>query len=239
MCGRFSLSSTPQRLRERFALAAGTDDLAPRYNIAPSQPVPVIPNRTRRVLRPARWGLIPNWAKEAAIGNRMINARAETLAARPAFRAALERRRCLIPADGFYEWKRAGRGMRVPFHIRRRDAEPFVFAGLWDLWHPPEGEPIASCTIITTDANDLVAPLHDRMPVILAPEAYDLWLKPAPLHADTLLPWLVPCPPEWLEAYPVSSLVNSPANEDPACITPVDPAEAGPAPGCGETPELF
>jgi putative SOS response-associated peptidase YedK len=221
MCGRFTLTSTPQRLRQRFALAAAPDELAPRYNIAPSQPVLVIPNRTRRLLRPARWGLVPHWATDPSAGHRMINARAETLATRPAFRTALERRRCLIPADGFYEWKREGARRRAPFYIRSRDGEPLAFAGLWDVWRPAEGEPIASCTIVTTEANDLMAELHDRMPVILAPQAYDAWLHPAPQHADTLLPWLVACPPQWLEAYPVSTLVNSPANEDPACIAPV------------------
>jgi putative SOS response-associated peptidase YedK len=229
MCGRFTLRSTPERLRQRFGLATAPDDLVPRYNIAPSQPVLVIPNRTRRLLRPARWGLIPNWAADASVGHRMINARAETLTNRNAFRDAFERRRCLVPADGFYEWKRAGRG-RAPFYIHRPDDEPFAFAGLWDVWRPPEGDPIASCTIITTAPNDLVAPLHDRMPVILAPEAYDAWLTPTPLAPDVLLPWLVPCPPEWLEAYPVSSLVSSPANEDAACITPLKPPVSGDPP---------
>jgi len=219
MCGRFTLKTTPQRLRERFALAAAPDDVAPRYNIAPTQPVLVIPNRTRRLLRPARWGLVPHWAADLSAGARMINARAETVATRPAFRTALERRRCLIPADGFYEWKREGR-QRTPFYIRSRDDEPLAFAGLWDVWRPADGEPIASCTIVTTEANEVVGELHDRMPVILPPEAYDAWLQPTPQHADVLMPWLAPCPPEWLEAYPVSSLVNSPANEDPACIAP-------------------
>jgi putative SOS response-associated peptidase YedK len=219
MCGRFSLSSTPQRLRERFGLSAAPDDIVPRYNIAPTQPVLVIPNRTRRLLRPARWGLIPPWAKDATAGNRMINARAETLAARAPFRAALERRRCLIPADGFYEWQRDGR-RRTPFFVHGRDGEPLALAGLWEVWRPPDGEPVASCTIITTEPNERMAELHDRMPVVLAPESYGAWLQPAPQHADALLPLLAPCPDDWLEAYPVSDLVNSPANEDPACIAP-------------------
>lgn len=221
MCGRFTLTSSGQRLRDRFGLSAAPDAPAPRYNIAPTQPVLVIPNRTQRLLRPARWGLVPHWAKDLSAGNRMINARAETLAARPAFRDALERRRCLIPADGFYEWKRDGARQRAPFYIHGRDGEPLAFAGLWDLWRPPQGDAVASCTIITTAPNALLAELHDRMPVILAPQAYDAWLNPKPSHADALLRWLVPCPPEWLAAYPVSSLVNSPANDDPACITPL------------------
>jgi len=224
MCGRFTLITKPHRLRERFGLDAAADDLAPRYNIAPSQPVLVIPNRTQRRLRPARWGLIPHWARDAASAHRMINARAETLASRAAFRAALERRRCLIPADGFYEWQRAARGRRAPFYVRRRDAEPFAFAGLWDVWRPAVGEPIASCTIITTESNELLSAIHDRMPVILAPEAYATWLAPTPQHPDALRPLLVPCPAEWLEAYRVSTLVNSPANDDAACIAPLAPS---------------
>jgi putative SOS response-associated peptidase YedK len=219
MCGRFSLSSTPQRLRERFGLSAAPDDIPPRYNIAPTQPVLVIPNRTRRLLRPARWGLIPHWAGGAAAGNRMINARAETLAARAPFRAALERRRCIIPADGFYEWKRDGR-QRTPYFVRERDGAALGLAGLWEVWRPPDGEPIASCTIITTAPNELLATIHDRMPAILPPDAYDAWLAPSPRHADLLLPLLSPYPTELLEAYPVSDLVNSPSNDDPACITP-------------------
>jgi len=218
MCGRFTLTAKPHRLREHFGLSAVPDDLVPRYNIAPSQPVLVIPNRTQRVLRPARWGLIPHWATAASAGNRMINARADTLATRPVFRTALERRRCLIPADGFYEWKGAGTRQRAPFYVRRRDGEPFALAALWDVWRPRDAEPVASCTIITTDPNDLVAELHDRMPVILAPDAYDAWLDPSPLHPDALLPVLVPCPSEWLEAYPVSSAVNSADRDEPACI---------------------
>jgi putative SOS response-associated peptidase YedK len=217
MCGRFTLTGRPHRLRERFGLAAAPE-LTPRYNIAPSQPVLVIPNRTQRVLRPARWGLVPHWASDLSGGHKMINARAETLASRAPFRAALERRRCLIPADGFYEWKHDGKQRRAPFYVRRRDGEPFAFAGLWDVWRPRDGEPVASCTIITTAANEVVGELHDRMPVILAREAYDTWLAPAPLHADLLQPWLVPCPAEWLEAYPVSTRVNSPDQDDAECI---------------------
>jgi len=221
MCGRFTLTSSPQRLRARFSLSAAPDAVAPRYNIAPSQPVLVIPNRPERVLRPARWGLIPHWATDASIGHRMINARAETLASRAAFRAALERRRCLIPADGFYEWQREGRARRAPFYVRGRDGEPFAMAGLWDVWRRPDGEAVASCAIITTAANEAVAEIHDRMPVILAPEAYDPWLTRAPLHLDALVSWLIACPDEWLEAYRVSNLVNVPAHDEPACIAPL------------------
>jgi putative SOS response-associated peptidase YedK len=221
MCGRFTLTSKPHRLRDRFRLSMAPEEVVPRYNIAPTQPVLVIPNRTQRLLRPARWGLIPHWAKDASIGNRMINARAETLAGRPAFRDALERKRCLIPADGFYEWRRDGK-RRQPFYFHGADGEPFAFAGLWDVWHPPEGAPVASCTIVTTEPNELVAGIHDRMPVILAPELYDAWLDPRPQPADVLMPLLVPCPADWLDTYPVSAVVNSADNDDPACIAPLD-----------------
>lgn len=221
MCGRFTLTAVPHRLQVRFGLAAAPEGVAPRYNIAPSQTVLVIPNRTPRLARPARWGLIPHWAKDAAIGHRMINARGETVASRAAFRDALERRRCLIPADGFYEWKREGTRRRTPFYLRAHDGQPFALAGLWDVWRPPAGAAVASCTIITTQANDVVAAIHDRMPVILPPAAFDAWLAPAPQPVAVLQAWLAPCPPAWLEAAAVSDLVNSPDNDDPACIVPV------------------
>lgn len=221
MCGRFTLTAAPQRLQVRFGLAAAPDPVAPRYNIAPSQTVLVIPNRTPRLARPARWGLIPHWAKDAAIGRRMINARGETLAARAAFRDALERRRCLIPVDGFYEWKRGGTRRRTPFYLRAHDGEPFGLAGLWDVWRPGAGEAVASCTIITTQANGVAAAIHDRMPVILPPEAFDAWLAPVTQPVALLRKWLAPCPTAWLDAAAVSDLVNSPDNDDPACIAPV------------------
>ena len=220
MCGRFTLTASAERLRARFGLAAPPDALAPRFNIAPSQPVLVIPNRARRVLRPARWGLVPHWASDARIGHRQINARAETLAVRPAFRDALARQRCLIPADGFYEWQR-GATARRPFYIRPRDGAPLAFAGLWDLWHPPGGAPLASCPIVTTAANETLRPIHDRMPVILPPSAWDTWLDPNPRAAVELQPLLVPCPEDWLALHEVSTLVNSPKHEDPACIAPL------------------
>jgi putative SOS response-associated peptidase YedK len=224
MCGRFTLTSTPERLRQWFALAAAPEALVPRYNIAPSQEVLVIPNRTERRLRPARWGLVPRWAKDPAIGHRLINARAETLAQRPAFRAALERRRCVVPADGFYEWRRRGR-TRQPFHLRRRDGAPLALAGLWDVWQAPDGGRLASCAIVTVPANPMVAAIHDRMPAILSPAGVDAWLDPDAATWATLRPWLAPCPDDWLEAYPVSIWVNTPAHDDPACLAPV---ESGP-----------
>ena len=220
MCGRFTLTSPPQRLRERFALAAAPETLAPRYNIAPSQEVLVIPNRTERLLRPARWGLVPHWAKDASIGHRLINARAETLAQRPAFRAALERQRCVVPADGFYEWRRRGRA-RQPFHLRGRDGATLALAGLWDVWQAPDGGRLASCTIVTVPANEVVAAIHDRMPAILSPAGVDAWLDPAVANAAALMPWLAPCPDDGLDAYPVSTWVNTPDHDDPTCVAPL------------------
>ncbi|MGD9763180.1 MAG: SOS response-associated peptidase [Candidatus Binatia bacterium] len=220
MCGRFTLTSPPDRLRARFNLSTAPEPYEPRYNIAPSQPVLVIPNRAARLLRPARWGLIPHWATDGRIGQRMINARAETLSERPAFRDALAHRRCLIPADGFYEWRREGRARRTPYYVRARDGEPLAFAGLWDVWRAPTGERVASCAIVTTAANDALAPIHDRWPVLLPVEAYERWLHPGPCAAEGLAPLLRPCDPEWLEAYPVTPLVNSPENEGPQCVEP-------------------
>jgi len=226
MCGRFTLTATPGRLRERFALDETPAAMSPRYNIAPSQDVLAIANRMPRAAHPLRWGLVPSWAKDASVGYRMINARAETLAERPAFRGALARRRCLVPADGFYEWRRQGKAKKQPFHIRARDGAPLGFAGLWELWRGPDGVTLGSCAIITTAANALLAPIHDRMPAILPPAAFNAWLDPSERPAGALTPLLVPCPDEWLEAFPVSTHVNSPTHEDPACLTPLDGSSA-------------
>jgi putative SOS response-associated peptidase YedK len=220
MCGRFALTSSPRRLRDRFRLSVAPEALAPRYNIAPSQDVLVIPNRSRRLLRPARWGLVPWWAKAPSAGQRMINARAETLAQRPAFRELLERQRCVIPADGFFEWRRLDRRVRQPFYVTARDGAPLAIAGLWDVWRRPDGERLASCAIITVPANPVLAPIHDRMPAVLAPDAVDAWLDPAPAPAAALAPLLAPAPEGELIATPVSSRVNSPDNDDPSCIEP-------------------
>jgi len=201
-------------IAEQFALFE-VPPFTPRFNIAPSQPVPVVrlvPGQTepRRELVWLRWGLIPGWAQDAAIGNRMINARAESVAQKPAFRAALRRRRCLLAADGFYEWQRTGR-RKQPHFIRMRDDRPLAFAGLWESWEGPD-QVVESCTILTTDANELMRPIHDRMPVILAPAAYEPWLDPTVQEPQQLAPLLVPYPSEPMTAYPVSTLVNSPTN---------------------------
>ena len=221
MCGRFTLATAPEIVAEFFDLTA-VPDLSPRYNIAPTQPAPAIlvtPEQATRIFRPLRWGLIPGWAKDPAIGNRLINARAETVAEKPAFRSAFRRRRCLVVSDGFYEWKK-GPGRKRPFYIRMRDDKPFAFAGLWEHWESEDGTSIESCTLLTTRPNDLLRPVHDRMPVILDRADHDLWLDPAMDKVDRLAALLSPYPAEEMKAYPVGTRVNSPAQDDPSCIEP-------------------
>jgi len=222
MCGRFTLRSPAAAVAEQFALPE-VPPLAPRFNIAPSQPVAVVrlapgksPPRCELVL--LRWGLIPAWAKDPAIGSRMINARAETAAEKPAYRSAFQRRRCLLPADGFYEWQGGGR-RKQPYFIHLRDDRLFAFAGLWESWQGAEGSRIESCTLLTTGANELVRPIHDRMPVILAPQAYGPWLDPS-AQADTLAPLMAPYPADEMASYPIGGHVNNPANDDPQCVEP-------------------
>jgi putative SOS response-associated peptidase YedK len=219
MCGRFTLSASATDLVQQFELA-GLPAWSPRYNIAPTQEVltvlkvPEAPDRQARLLR---WGLIPPWAEGPAAASRMINARAETVATKPAFRRAFKERRCLLLADGFYEWQRQER-RKQPYYIRLRDSRPFAFAGLWERWAPQDGQPIDSCTIITTVANDRVRPLHLRMPVILPPADCDVWLDPSVQEAERLQPLLRPYPAEEIEAYTVSTRVNNTANDTPGCI---------------------
>jgi putative SOS response-associated peptidase YedK len=221
MCGRFSLGATI-RVAQLFDLP-NWPEVPPRYNIAPSQEVPtVIRNRetAAREFWPMRWGLVPSWANDPSIGNRLINARAETAATKPAFRRPLRERRCLILADGFYEWVREGRH-KQPYCIRLRDGQPFAFAGLWDRWQPAEKKPLDTCTILTTPPNALIQPLHDRMPVMLAASAYDLWLDPAVQDVGRLQTLLAPYPADAMVAYPVSTRVNTPANDSPDLLTPL------------------
>ena len=222
MCGRFTLTLEPGELREAFPGVEIPAEMKPRYNIAPSQPVAVIPNDGKDKLDFFIWGLIPSWAKDPAIGNRMINARAETLAEKPSFRAAYRRRRCLVLADGFYEWrKEPGNKAKTPMYIQMESKEPFAFAGLWEIWHSADGSEVRSCNIITTEPNGLVKQIHNRMPVILPREAYELWLAPEEKDPSELDGLLVPFPAPEMMAYPVSRTVNSPANEGPELIVPV------------------
>ncbi|MBU4225558.1 MAG: SOS response-associated peptidase [Chloroflexi bacterium] len=221
MCGRFALTVDPTDLQEAFPEFTFPGQFAARYNIAPTQPVLVIPNDGAGRADFFVWGLIPSWAKDPSIGARMINARAETLAEKPAFRAAFRYRRCLILADGFYEWQaQVGSKAKIPHYIRLKSGRPFAFAGLWEDWHAPDGSQVKSATIITTQPNDLMTRLHNRMPVILPPDACARWLEPAPRQPADLQGLLTPYPSEEMSAYPVSTLVNSPANDRPECIAP-------------------
>ena len=218
MCGRYSLISDLTALQSRFDFENPVNDHAPRFNIAPTQNVLAVRwEDGHNVAEHMRWGLIPSWAKDMSIGNRAINARAETLAERPMFRAALRRRRCLILADGFYEWTGTGKA-RQPMRILLTTGEPFAFAGLWETWTNPEGEMVNSCTIITTTPNDVMRPIHDRMPVILPQEHEVAWLNPKNNDSAAVREMLVPYPPDTMHAYRVSTLVNSPANDTPDVV---------------------
>jgi putative SOS response-associated peptidase YedK len=220
MCGRFTLTAKPAELQELFTFIQQPIDLAPRYNIAPSQAVAVIPNENERKLEMFKWGLIPSWAKDPKIGYKMINARAETLAEKPAFRTALKRRRCLVVADGFFEWKKDGTA-KQPMYITLKDGRPFAFAGLWEVWKDPKGEWLKTCTIVTTEPNELMADIHNRMPVILKPEAYDQWLTPGDLGTVEALSLLGPYDARQMQAVPVSTAVNSPAMDNPQLVMPL------------------
>jgi len=222
MCGRFTLTIDPATLQETFGEYIFPASFAPRFNIAPTQPVLAIPNDGKHQADFFIWGLIPSWAKDPVIGNRLINARAETLAEKPSFRGGFKYKRCLILADGFYEWKaQPGTKTKVPHFIHKKDRKPFAFAGLWDNWNSPDGSAVKSCTIITTEPNELMAGLHNRMPVILQPADYEQWLDPSPRTPDSLVPYLKPFPAGEMSAYPVSTLVNSPANERPELVVPL------------------
>ena len=221
MCGRFTLTVDPAEAQDTFSNYSFPEKFAPRFNIAPTQPVLAIPNDDKFTADFFVWGLIPMWAKDPQIGNRLINARGETLAEKPAFRGSLKYKRCLILADGFYEWKSAqGKKAKTPFFIHMKDRKPFAFAGLWDSWNSPDGSQIKTCTIITTEPNELMSLLHNRMPVILHPRDYAKWLDPSPQTPDQLMPLLKPFPADKMDAYPVTPLVNKPANDIPELVVP-------------------
>jgi putative SOS response-associated peptidase YedK len=222
MCGRFTASFEFREIKLLFNLQRDIPLFARRYNIAPSQEVPVIvQNDGVNELKPMKWGLVPSWAPDPEIGNRLINARAETLTEKPSFRRLVQQRRCLIPADGFYEWRREG-NHKVPVWIHLKDKKPFAFAGLWDMWRDAEGETIYTFTIITTVPNALLRPLHNRMPVIFDKLLAKQWLDPVFGPSDaTLAAVLAPFPSALMEAHDVSPSVNKPENETPDCISPV------------------
>lgn len=224
MCGRFSLGVSTDGLVDQFDIVEGSLDWAPRYNIAPTQDVAAIVAGERGPrIGTLRWGLVPFWADDPAIGNRLINARAESVADKPAFRDAFLARRCLVLADGFYEWQRAGDGnAKVPVYIRLPDARPFAFAGLWDRWRGPSDERLHTCAIITTAAAPSIRAIHDRMPAILDREEARQWIR-SDTPRETLLSMLRPYPGA-MSAYPVSTIVNSPDNDSPDCVVPVGEA---------------
>lgn len=226
MCGRFTLTVDPAELREALReYLPGfytSEQTRPRYNIAPTQPVAVVANDGKNRLDYFKWGLVPSWAKDPSIGERMINARAETLTEKPSFRNAFHRRRCLILADGFYEWQQiSGSKGKLPMYIQLKSKKPFALAGLWESWKSPDASNLLTTTIITTQPNQLMESIHNRMPVIIPPTAYSTWLQPGEADIQTLQALLTPYPGEEMVAYQVSRAVNNPANDSPECILPV------------------
>jgi putative SOS response-associated peptidase YedK len=224
MCGRYRLTRKKEILAEHFGIEPD-DAWQPRYNVAPAQDIPVIrqhPSEPKRVGSNMRWGLIPFWSKDPKIGYKMINARCEGISDKPAFREALKKRRCLIPADGFYEWQKSG-GKKRPFCFTMADDSLFAFAGIWERWKDPEGKFIETCSIITTAPNELTKDVHDRMPVILHPEDYDLWLDPGFQNTEELCALLKPYAPEQMKRFEVSSRVNKVEFDDPDCSAPAEP----------------
>ena len=225
MCGRYTQKESLEKLLKRLGLGKVLS-LTPRYNIAPSQLVACVWQAVENGHREAvmlKWGLVPSWAKDPNIGYKMINARAETVAEKPSFRKAFKRQRCLVLADGFYEWKREGKA-KQPYYIHFKDSQPFAFAGLWEHWQDKTKEdstPIESCTIITTGANELMEPIHHRMPVILQEKSIEVWLDAEITEPNILNPLLRPYESDEMEAYPVSTVVNNPRNDGPECVQPV------------------
>ncbi|MDZ4763864.1 MAG: SOS response-associated peptidase [Chloroflexota bacterium] len=219
MCGRFALVVEPDLLQQTFQLAS-LPAVAPRYNIAPTQYLPVITNDAPHDLTVLRWGLIPSWSKDASSASKMINARSETAADKPAFRAAFKRRRCIIPASGFFEWQAREDG-KTPMFIHLKSAPLFGLAGLWEIWHSAQGDEMRTLTILTTEANTFMQPIHDRMPVILDPADYALWLQSGDVPADPLRALMRPYDPSDMAAYEVSKLVNRPTMDGSDVIRPV------------------
>lgn len=218
MCGRYTMHHSPDQVEMRFGITEARATTTERYNIAPTQSVPVVVEGDgARFLDEMKWGLIPSWSRDPGIGNKMINARAETLQEKPSFKVALSRRRCLVPADGFYEWK-TDVASRQPIHIRRKDGDLFAFAGLWEEWRQPDGTPLRTCTIITTTPNEVMEPIHNRMPAILMPEDEERWLNVGENKAGNVMGMLRPYPADLLEAYRVDRRVNIPTIEDPALL---------------------
>jgi len=227
MCGRYRLSRRKQLVEEYFDTESDESEWAPRYNIAPSQPVPVIrqnPKEPRRELSLMRWGLIPSWASDSSGAARMINARSETAGTKPAFRDPLTNRRCLIPADGFYEWQRTGK-VKQPYCFEVNDGELFAFAGIWDRWTDQNRNTVETCSILTTSPNAVTSFVHDRMPVILVPDSYDIWLDPGMRDVTTASELLKPYDAQFMRSYPISTRINHVGNDDEECSAPVELAQ--------------
>lgn len=224
MCGRFSQSQSAGAIAQAFQV--DVPPLTPRYNIAPTQPVATVlrtPEHQDRQFRMLHWGLIPSWAKDKKIGARLINARAETVAEKPAFRSAFRKQRCLVLADGFYEWQQQeNHKQKQPFYFRFQDGRPFAFAGLWEHWEDANGDELESCTLLTTQANELMRPIHNRMPVILDPKDYDLWLDLEMKNPELLQPLLHLYATQEMMAYPVNKVVNKPSNDSMECIEKIE-----------------
>ena len=222
MCGRFTLTVDPAGLQAAFDGFVFPDQFRPRYNIAPTQPVLAIPNDGKNTADFFLWGLIPSWSKDPGIANKLINARGETITEKPSFRGGFKYKRCLILADGFYEWKaQPGAKTKTPYFIHMKDHSLFAFAGLWDEWHAPDGGTLRTCTIITTEPNELMSSLHNRMPLILDRTNYAGWLETAPQNPVNLLPLIRSFPSDRMSAHPVSTMVNVPGHDRPECVLPI------------------
>jgi putative SOS response-associated peptidase YedK len=235
MCGRYAVTSSPEAIRALFRYQE-LPNFPPRFNIAPSQPIPIVRLQDgQRQFALVRWGLLPSWVKDPKTFTLLINARGETAADKPAFRAAMRRRRCLVPADGFYEWKAVG-GRKQPFFVRAKAGGPIAFAGLWETWTGPNGEEVETAAIVTTRANRMLAPIHDRMPVIVPPDAFDLWLDTTAVDPHTAATLIQPAPEDVLQAYEVSTAVNRVANDNPQLLEPAAALAAEPEPKPAATP---
>lgn len=225
MCGRFTNKAKPEEIEKEFHVKISQDNLfKPRYNIAPTQIIPaILESDGERIINGLKWGLIPHWSKDDSFAAKLINARAETLAEKPSFRDAFKKHRCIIPASGFYEWDKKSSGAKQPFYFYLKDKEVFGFAGLWEQWLDKEtGEQIETCTIITTEANEVLEPIHDRMPVILKSKDYNQWLDEKQKDTDKLQKLLVPYPPDEMATYQVSKAVNTPSDDSPELIKKID-----------------
>jgi putative SOS response-associated peptidase YedK len=219
MCGRYAITSAPEAIRALFRYPE-QPNFPPRYNVAPTQPIPIVRlHEGKRRFALMRWGLLPSWVKDPKTFALLVNARGESVIDKPAFRAAMKYRRCLIPADGFYEWKPVA-GRKQPYYVRLKSGAPMALAGLWETWTGPNGEELDTAAIVTTRANRLLAPIHDRMPVIVPPEAFDLWLNCSEVDAETAAALIAPAPEDALEAYEVSTAVNRTANDNAKLVEP-------------------